>query len=67
MLDHLEGPATLEDATTTLVRNTKNFIRRQLSWFRADPRVEWWNASRMGWDAVRAGIAARFGDALSVS
>jgi tRNA dimethylallyltransferase len=67
MLDHLEGRATLEDATTTLVRNTKNFIRRQLSWFRADPRVEWWNVSRMGWDAVRAGIAARFGDALSVS
>jgi tRNA dimethylallyltransferase len=64
MLDYLEGLATLEDATATLIRNTKSFIRRQLSWFRADPRVEWTNLSKIGWDAGRDEIVARFGDAL---
>lgn len=65
MLGYIEGGATLEEATVTLVRNTKNFIRRQLSWFRADPRVEWVNASELGWDVARDEIARRFRVALS--
>ena len=28
-----------------IVRATKRFARRQLSWFRADPRVDWFDAS----------------------
>jgi tRNA dimethylallyltransferase len=65
MLEHIESDATLENATATLVRNTKNFIRRQLSWFRADPRVQWIDASELGWDGARDEIVKRFGEALS--
>jgi tRNA dimethylallyltransferase len=60
ILGYVEGRITLEEAEARLVRNTKRFIRRQLSWFGADPRVEWTNASETGWDGARAAIVARF-------
>jgi len=39
------GPETLYD---DIVRATKRFARRQESWFRADPRVRWFDASSPG-------------------
>ena len=40
------GPdAGLEELRAEIVRATKRFARRQLSWFRSDPRVEWFDAS----------------------
>ena len=43
VLDHPE--ATAEELHTEIVKATKRFARRQLSWFRADPRVTWFDAS----------------------
>ena len=60
MLAYVEGRSSLDEATATLVRNTKRFVRRQLSWFRADRRIEWVNVSEIGWDAARAEITERF-------
>jgi tRNA dimethylallyltransferase len=60
MLDHIDGRASLDEAAERLVRNTKRFIRRQESWFRADPRVAWVNLSETGWDGGRARILERF-------
>jgi tRNA dimethylallyltransferase len=36
--------ATTEEIEREIVRATKRFARRQESWFRADPRVEWFDA-----------------------
>lgn len=58
--DHLEGRASLEEAGEALLRNTKRFARRQLSWFRADDRIEWVNPSALGWDGARELIVERF-------
>jgi tRNA dimethylallyltransferase len=41
LLDHLEHATPLEDALDTAVRRTRRFARRQLRWFRRDPRIEW--------------------------
>jgi tRNA dimethylallyltransferase len=60
MVEHVEGRASLDDAAAALVRNTKRFVRRQLSWFKADPRVRWVNLSASGWDAARDEIVAGF-------
>ncbi len=60
MLPVIAGDEPLEPAQARLVKNTKNFIRRQLSWFGADDRVEWFNASELGWDGARDAIAAKF-------
>jgi tRNA dimethylallyltransferase len=41
VLAHLDGEVTLEEAVAENKRRTRRYARRQLSWFRADRRVEW--------------------------
>ncbi len=60
ILEHVEGRLSLPEARALLVRNTKRFVRRQLSWFRADPRIEWVDASQLGWEGARQRIVDRF-------
>lgn len=50
-------PASLRDE---IVRATKRFARRQEAWFRADPRIEWFDASAPGAaERVEARLAGR--------
>ena len=37
----LRGECSLEEATELMKRNTRRFAKRQLTWFRADPRIHW--------------------------
>jgi tRNA dimethylallyltransferase len=41
MLRHLDGEWSLAEAHDETVRATRRFARRQESWFRRDPRVNW--------------------------
>lgn len=41
LLDVIDGRASLDDAVEEIKRRTRRFARRQLMWFRADPRVRW--------------------------
>jgi tRNA dimethylallyltransferase len=41
VLDALAGRGSLDEARTATVAATRRFARRQLSWFRRDPRVQW--------------------------
>ena len=43
------SPEALRDA---IVRATKRFARRQESWFRADPRITWFDADAAGVDEI---------------
>lgn len=38
---HLEGDVTLDTAVAQLRRDTHRYAKRQLTWFRADPRYRW--------------------------
>jgi tRNA dimethylallyltransferase len=42
----LDGVTTVAEATEDTVVATRQFARRQLTWFRADPRISWldWQA-----------------------
>lgn len=60
MMPVIEGDEPIESAKALLVKNTKNFIRRQLSWFKADERVVWIDASALGWDGARKAITELF-------
>lgn len=44
ILSYLEGHLSLEEAVDRAVRRTRRLARRQLSWFRRDPRVRWLEA-----------------------
>ncbi|HQO38786.1 MAG TPA: tRNA (adenosine(37)-N6)-dimethylallyltransferase MiaA [Candidatus Omnitrophota bacterium] len=39
--DYLAGRASLDDAKEKMKQNTRNYARRQLTWFRKDTRIEW--------------------------
>lgn len=41
ILDHLNGRLTLDQAIEETKQRTRKFARRQLRWFRADPRINW--------------------------
>ena len=41
LLAHLRGACSFDEALDEAVRRTRQFARRQRSWFRRDPRIEW--------------------------
>ena len=48
---HLDGRLALDEAMERTVKRTKELARRQMAWFRRDPRVRWFDA---GDDRARA-------------
>jgi len=45
---HLAGELTLEEAVAGTMRRTKELARRQMVWFRRDPRIRWFPAGEGG-------------------
>ncbi len=45
---HLAGELTLEEAVAITVRRTKELARRQMIWFRRDPRIRWFRVGPEG-------------------
>ena len=43
LLAYLDGRCTLDAAVEEIKRKTRKFARRQLVWFKADPRVKWFD------------------------
>ena len=44
----LAGTCTMDEAAAATVRRTKAFARRQMAWFRRDPRIRWFAAGPGG-------------------
>ncbi|MGH2652522.1 MAG: tRNA (adenosine(37)-N6)-dimethylallyltransferase MiaA, partial [Actinomycetota bacterium] len=44
----LEGHLSREQVALTIVRRTKDLARRQMAWFRKDPRIRWFEAGSDG-------------------
>lgn len=41
VVEHLRGRLTIEEVVARAVRRTKDLARRQMVWFRRDPRIRW--------------------------
>ena len=41
VVEALEGSITMDEARETIKRRTRNYAKRQISWFRHDERVRW--------------------------
>jgi tRNA dimethylallyltransferase len=41
LFDHFDGTITLKEAVALIKRNTKQYAKRQLTWFRKDKAVRW--------------------------
>lgn len=49
--EYLEGRVCLNEAVARLKRNTRRFAKRQMTWFRRDPRIHWFNVPNDGADS----------------
>ena len=47
MAGYLRGEVGLEEAKKLLKRRTKEFAKRQFTWFRKEPRFKWVNLSEV--------------------
>ncbi|MFC2094054.1 tRNA (adenosine(37)-N6)-dimethylallyltransferase MiaA [Bacteroidota bacterium] len=45
IISHLEEEINLNRAIELIKRNTRRYAKRQLTWFRADERIKWFNVS----------------------
>ena len=43
LFEYLEGDITLENAIENIKTNTRRFAKRQLTWYRKDPKVHWFD------------------------
>ncbi len=46
LLSHLESGVPLAEAVDQAIRRTRTFARRQMAWFRRDPRIVWLDPCR---------------------
>lgn len=44
MIQYLRGELSYEETVALIKQHTRNFAKRQLTWFRRDPRIHWLNA-----------------------
>jgi tRNA dimethylallyltransferase len=45
MFDHLDGNSSLEEAITQIKTNTRQYAKRQMTWFKKDKEIEWMTPS----------------------
>ncbi len=43
LFDHFEGLTSLEEAISLIKRNSRRYARRQITWFRKDKDIRWFN------------------------
>jgi tRNA dimethylallyltransferase len=58
---HLEGGLSLEEAVESTVRRTRQLARRQMVWFRRDPRIRWFPTDERGAAAIVDELAEYLG------
>lgn len=44
LFDYLDGRCSLEEAVDKIRQHTRNYAKRQLTWFRKDPEYQWFRA-----------------------
>ena len=59
---HLRGECTLDAAVELMKQNTRRYAKRQLTWFRGDPRIHWMPATDQTTEAELAESALRLLD-----
>jgi tRNA dimethylallyltransferase len=47
LFDHLEGDISLEDAVSLIKTNTRQYAKRQMTWFRKDRSINWFHPQQL--------------------
>lgn len=52
IFEYLEGKISLDEARKKIKQHTRNYAKRQMTWFRKDPEIEWMSYNKLqieGW------------------
>ncbi|WIK64944.1 tRNA (adenosine(37)-N6)-dimethylallyltransferase MiaA [Gleimia hominis] len=52
VMDLIDGELTLQETVDAVCLQTRQLVRRQVKWFRKDPRIHWLNATEMSQDQL---------------
>jgi len=63
LAEHLDGRLSLDEAAERTVKRTRELARRQMAWFRRDPRIRWFDAGAGGASEVADDVHAYLGPA----
>ena len=44
LLDYIDGKCTLHEATEKIKQHTRNYAKRQMTWFKKDKEIKWFSA-----------------------
>jgi tRNA dimethylallyltransferase len=47
LFQHFDGDLSLEEAVEEIKKNSRRYAKRQLTWFRRDPDVNWFDVSEI--------------------
>ena len=47
LFDHLDGKCLLSKAIDQIKINTRQYAKRQMTWFKKDPSIQWYNAANV--------------------
>jgi tRNA dimethylallyltransferase len=47
LFDHLDGKITLGEAVERIKINTRQYAKRQLTWFRKDKEIKWFRSGEL--------------------
>ena len=53
LFDYLDGKSSLPEAVAKIKTNTRHYAKRQMTWFRKDPAVQWIDAHEFNQDPLR--------------
>ncbi|MBV8085585.1 MAG: tRNA (adenosine(37)-N6)-dimethylallyltransferase MiaA [Chloroflexi bacterium] len=57
LAQHVRGELPYADAVDLAKRRTRQFLKRQLTWFRRDERIHWFDVSQPDWDQEALALA----------
>jgi tRNA dimethylallyltransferase len=63
LAEHLDGRLSLDEAAERTVKRTRELARRQMAWFRRDPRIRWFDVGPGGALEVADDVRAYLGPA----
>lgn len=52
LLPYLRGESSLDECVENLKRSTRRYAKRQLTWFRREPSIHWFEIDRMSFEEI---------------
>lgn len=60
LFPYFMGSCSLDEAKDQIKQNTRRYAKRQLSWFRSNRRINWFNIDEMNLESIASDIVKKF-------